>query len=1031
MMLALSAKNKLGFVDGSIQAPNPSMVNQFNAWTRANNLVNSWLLNSVSKDIAASLLYHMTTAEMWKDLVDRFQQSNGPRLFHLKKQLCELAQDKLSCNYGGVQCMLVEHQQEQVIQFLMGLNESYSHIRGHILLMDPLPPISKVFYLVVQEENQRNMQSIHPISEPIFAVKAYPGTNTRKNRPLCSHCNLLGHTKDIFYKLIGYPPGYNSKNWSSSNSSRAFTPEQCQELIAMLTSQLQSASSLDIPTTSINTSMQGKIISHITASGPSSSDWEGLGHPSLHVMNILKDVLALNNGPYKHKTYSGQTSFLTLVHDFSRSTWVYLLQYKFDVNTIIPAFISMIKKQFELDIKFFRSDNAPELKFTELFTSLGILHQFSCVETPQQNSVVKRKHQHLLVVARVLYFQSKVPIKFWGDCLLTGTYLINRLPSPTLSNKSPYEVLYGHLLDYNRLRAFGCLCFVSTLKSQQDKFSARALLAVLLGYPPGDFCLPKAVHDMVDVSRVHGIEQVPLEPIDSNGDASFDSNGLTSGASSECVDSHDNVTLEPTDSNNGTVSTDAISIPVRHSSRTFQKPSYLQQYYCNNASSKCLYPIEGFFSSLKLSTEYGAFVANISSIVEPSYYHQDIKSLTWRNAMSGELQAMEDLKTWTIIPLPDGKRVVDCKWVYRVKYNADGSIDRCKARLVANGFTQIEGIDYMDTFLPVAKMTSFQVMLSLAATHNWHLLQLDVNNAFLNGVLDEEVYMKLPIGYKSELKGSNMVCRVQKSIYGLKQASRKWFTTFSNVVIQLRFQQSPFEHSLFTMGCGNKFIALLVYVDDIVLAGEDQQALHNIQSLLQQHFKLKELRPLRVSTVDRLFVVLDQYKARHRSHFRSTNHLSIVVDSDYSSYRDTRCSTTGFCAFFGHSLVSWKSKKQAVISRSSCEAEYRAMAMATCELVWLVSFLSSFHEDVDYARLYCDNQATIKLATNQVFHERTKHIEVDCHFVRDKVKVGFLKLFHVRSSDQLADIFTKTLQPPVHRVFITKMGLLNINAHPS
>ncbi|XP_039048916.1 uncharacterized protein LOC120189802 [Hibiscus syriacus] len=226
MMLALSTKNKLGFVDGSIQAPDPSMVNQFNACTRANNLVNSWLINSVSKDIATSLLYHTTAAEIWKDLVDRFQQANGPRLFHLKKRLCELVQDKLSlcsclqCNCGGLQHMIAKQQQEQVIQFLMGLNESYAHIRGQILLMDPLPPISKVFSLIVQEENQRNIQSSHPISEPTFAVKSHPGTNTRKNRPLCIHCNILGHTKDRCYKLIGYPPGYNSKNWSPSTSSR-------------------------------------------------------------------------------------------------------------------------------------------------------------------------------------------------------------------------------------------------------------------------------------------------------------------------------------------------------------------------------------------------------------------------------------------------------------------------------------------------------------------------------------------------------------------------------------------------------------------------------------------------------------------------------------------------------------------------------------------------------------------------------------------------------------------------------------------
>ncbi|KAE8732030.1 hypothetical protein F3Y22_tig00002237pilonHSYRG00016 [Hibiscus syriacus] len=167
MMLALSAKNKLGFMDGSIPAPDTSSPELLNAWTRANNLVNSWILNSVSKDIAASLLYHTTAAEIWRDLVESFQQSNSPHLFQLKKKLTDLVQGQmtvstyytqlkiiwdelfsikqlcscLSCTCGGVRRMIVDHQQKQVIQYLMGLNESFAHVRGQILLLDPLPSV--------------------------------------------------------------------------------------------------------------------------------------------------------------------------------------------------------------------------------------------------------------------------------------------------------------------------------------------------------------------------------------------------------------------------------------------------------------------------------------------------------------------------------------------------------------------------------------------------------------------------------------------------------------------------------------------------------------------------------------------------------------------------------------------------------------------------------------------------------------------------------------------------------------------------
>ncbi|GMI70517.1 hypothetical protein HRI_000720900 [Hibiscus trionum] len=159
--------------------------------------------------------------------------------------------------------------------------------------------------------------------------------------------------------------------------------------------------------------------------------------------------------------------------------------------------------------------------------------------------------------------------------------------------------------------------------------------------------------------------------------------------------------------------------------------------------------------------------------------------------------------------------------------------------------------------------------------------------------------------------------------------------------------------------------------------------------------------------------------------------LSGFVDSNYGACPDTRRSVTGFCVFLGNNLVSWKAKKQQTVSRSSCEAEYRAMTTTVCELVWLRSLLSSFKFDVPTASLYCDNQSAIHFANNQVFHERTKHVEVDCHFIRDKVRDGFIKLFHVRSTNQLADIFTKALHSPAFKSLVLKMGLLNIHSSPS
>jgi hypothetical protein len=151
-----------------------------------------------------------------------------------------------------------------------------------------------------------------------------------------------------------------------------------------------------------------------------------------------------------------------------------------------------------------------------------------------------------------------------------------------------------------------------------------------------------------------------------------------------------------------------------------------------------------------------------------------MKNEQWRSAINVELSALSDNNTWTLVNLPSNKRAIGCKWVFKLKLHADGSVERYKARLVAKGFTQTEGIDYLDTFSPVVKMTTIRVLMSIAASQNWPLFQLDVNTAFLHGDLSKEVYMKPPPGL--HLSHPNLVCKLQRSVYGLKQASRQWNT---------------------------------------------------------------------------------------------------------------------------------------------------------------------------------------------------------------------------------------------------------------
>lgn len=211
--------------------------------------------------------------------------------------------------------------------------------------------------------------------------------------------------------------------------------------------------------------------------------------------------------------------------------------------------------------------------------------------------------------------------------------------------------------------------------------------------------------------------------------------------------------------------------------------------------------------------------------------------------MNKEIQALEDNETWEVVELPADKLPIGSKWVFRIKYHADGTIEKYKARLVAKGYTQKEGIDYKETFAPVAKMVTVRALLATAICQHWIIEQLDINNAFLHGDLHEEVYMTIPQGYPKPTS-PNSVCRLKKSLYGLKQANRQWFNKLTTFLLTYGFTQSYADTSLFTLTKDGSFTALLVYVDDIILAGNTQSVINHIKQQLDNTFSIKDLSPL-------------------------------------------------------------------------------------------------------------------------------------------------------------------------------------------
>ncbi|GJT90366.1 ribonuclease H-like domain-containing protein [Tanacetum coccineum] len=279
-------------------------------------------------------------------------------------------------------------------------------------------------------------------------------------------------------------------------------------------------------------------------------------------------------------------------------------------------------------------------------------------------------------------------------------------------------------------------------------------------------------------------------------------------------------------------------------------------------------------------------VSSVSPL--PKSYRDAFSDPNWQNAMRDEYHALIKNKTWTLVPRPPDTNIVRCMWLFRHKYLADGTLSRYKARLVANGSTQLEGVDVDETFSPVVKPGTIRTVLSLAASRHWPIHQLDVKNAFLHGDLSETVYMHQPPGFRDSVH-PDYVCLLQRSLYGLKQAPRAWFQRFASYITRVGFSHSRCDSSLFIYRQGTDTAYLLLYVDDIVLIASFESLLQQIIRSLHQEFAMTDLGPLNYFlgiyvTRDSLGLFLSQKKyvveILDRAHMVNCNPSRTPIDTE-------------------------------------------------------------------------------------------------------------------------------------------------------
>ncbi|KAE8670544.1 hypothetical protein F3Y22_tig00112127pilonHSYRG00101 [Hibiscus syriacus] len=352
------------------------------------------------------------------------------------------------------------------------------------------------------------------------------------------------------------------------------------------------------------------------------------------------------------------------------------------------------------------------------------------------------------------------------------------------------------------------------------------------------------------------------------------------------------------------------------------------------------------------------------------------------------------------------------KWVFKIKRNGNDQVERYRVRLVVKGYAQKEGIDFNEIFSPVVRLTTVRVVLAMCATLNLHLEQLDVKTAFLHGNLEEEIYMLQPEGFEEEEK-KNLVCRLNKYLYGLKQAPRCWYKRFDSFIMCLGYNRLNADPCAYFKRSGdNDFVILLLYVDDILVAGPNKDHIEELKAQMAREFEMKDLG----SANKILGMQIHRDISNRKIWLSQKNYLKKILSrfsmqdySDYAGDLDKSKSTTGYLFKVAGGAVSWVSKLQSVVATSTTEAKYVAATQASKEAIWLKMLLEELGHNQEYVSLFCDSQSTLHLARNPAFHSRTKHIQVQYHLIREKVEEGTVDMQKIHTKDNIADFMTKAI----------------------
>lgn len=544
---------------------------------------------------------------------------------------------------------------------------------------------------------------------------------------------------------------------------------------------------------------------------------------------VTSDILQLLHmdlmGPMQTESLAGKKYVFVCVDDFSRYTWVEFLREKSDTFDIFKELCQRLQREKGMGIIKIRSDHGKEFenaKFAEYCASEGIFHEFSAPITPQQNGIVERKNRTLQESARVMLHAKNLPYYFWAEAMNTACYIHNRVTIRSGTSITLYELWKGRKPNVNYFHVFGSKCYILADREQRRKLDPKSEVGIFLGYSTNSRAyrvfnsrtktLMESINVVVDDSPddKEGVSDEEVEDIAAQPDAVPNAPGIESSILSDDDDDDD----EPT-------------VP------TFNKnPSIRIQK---------MHPRENIIGSLNkgVTTRSRELISNSCFIsqVEPKNVKEALKDDMWINAMQEELNQFERNEVWELVPRPEGINVIGTKWIFKNKSDESGVVTRNKARLVAQGYTQIEGVDFDETFAPVARLESIRLMLAVACLLKIKLYQMDVKSAFLNGYLNEEVYVEQPKGFVDPIQHEH-VYKLRKALYGLKQAPRAWYERLTEFLTQNGYNKGGVDKTLFVKNSKGKLMIAQIYVDDIVFGSMSDQMLKHFVQQMESEFEM-------------------------------------------------------------------------------------------------------------------------------------------------------------------------------------------------